>query len=211
MIFNKTQKESMIKIDGQMSIWDVEIIKKTEPISTIPKKVKQAEILFTEILTTIKPIGNEKSVNPLKLTDMQQEFLQKKNIMKNDNLSRVILYCGGGVGIEIKEASEFKTIYVSKEGKAVFEYYSKSKVLPMDKILYYTEVFLPNELQAKNLKSILNDVNSKVKKVIHRKGDENILIELDNNLISLIPNGWKLEFNLYPIDCKESEILIIKK
>jgi hypothetical protein len=137
---------------------------------------------------------------------MQQDYLMYNNIMKNDNLSRLIKFSGGGLGIELKKDVEYRTIYVNKDGKE-FEFYKISPVLPMDKILYYREEFQINEQQKNNLKDILEDVNYNVKRVIHRKGDTNIIIELQDKIISLIPNGWKLEFIINHIKCEEDEIL----
>jgi len=193
MPLNKSQKETCIELEGQLSIWDINITKKTDP-STI-------------ILTKIMPTKNEKLINDFGITDMQQDYLMYNNIMKNDNLSRLIKFSGGGLGIELKKDVEYRTIYVNKDGKERFEFYKILPVLPMDKILYYIEEFQINEQQKNNLKDILEDVNYNVKRVIHRKGDTNIIIELQDKIISLIPNGWKLEFIINHIKCEEDEIL----
>jgi hypothetical protein len=186
MAKNKEKKQERVELEGQLTIWDIEITEKPTPLIEI-------ELLSTEFLSEIAVVENEKYINPLELTDMQQEFLKKNDVMKNENLSRLIIYCGGGLGIETKENNEFLTIYVSKYGKEEFKL-GKSSVLPMDKILYYKEEFKANELQENNLKVILADMKTKVKCVIHRKGDENIIVELEDKVISIIPRGWVLEF-----------------
>lgn len=196
MTRNKSSKEADVVAAGQLSIWDSEIIKK-------PNVVKK-------IIIEILPEENEKFINPFELTDMQHEFLKNKAVMENDNLSRIIKYCSGWLGIEFKYDNEYHTLYINKVGNEEFESNKKSAVLPMDVILYYKEEFKINEIQDDNLKGILEDGKSKIKRVIHRKGDENILIELEDKVVSLKPNGWKLDFNIYQVECKDYEVLNFK-
>lgn len=155
---------------GQISIWDIEIINKN-----LQKK-------------------DEKTVKPLELTDLQQRFIKEKVSMKNENLSRVIKYCGGGLGIELQEETNIRTIYVNEEGKEEFTRENRMPVLPMDKILHSKIADSPlNSLQEEKLKELKG--KHPMAKVIRRKGDENVILELENKVISVNRKGWVLEFN----------------
>jgi hypothetical protein len=188
------QKDQIEILPGQLSIWDVVF---TEKPNKIIKSLKE-----------IKENKNDKPIKPLKLTDKQKEFLNKNQVMKNENLSRIIKYCGGGLGIEIKHNKSYSTIYVNAAGKKEFEFKNKSRVLPMDKIIYYNEDMKANDLQKKKLKEVMQSEN--IKRGVRRKGDENILVECEEKVISINSKGWKLEFNsISKVECSENEILEI--
>jgi hypothetical protein len=49
-----------------------------------------------------------------------------------------------------------------------------------------------------------------IQRVIHRKGDENLLIEASGKIISILVNGWQIEFeSIDHIDCEEDEVYLI--
>ncbi|MCY6957942.1 hypothetical protein [Clostridium brassicae] len=160
----------------QLTIWDIKVVEK-------PKT----------IINKITPKENEKSMKPLELTELQQKFLDKNRIMENENLYRLIKYCGGGLGIELATPGGYKTIYVNKEGKKEFTKDKKLPVLPMDRILFYREDLQPNSLQEEKLQKLKTKYFAA--KEISRKGDENIILELQDKVISINSIGWVLEFN----------------
>jgi hypothetical protein len=199
MARNKIQRETSMEIEGQLTLWDIEITKKPAPFTITEEEVTKTDDLFTKkavldtkILNRDNVIRIDKDINQGKLSIEQQQFLDKNNIMQNENLSRIIRYCGGGLGIELKEGQEYKTIYINQLGKEEFTYNKKSSVIPMDRILFYKESLTTNEIQEDKLKEIKKTLE--IKKIIRRKGDENILIVTAGKVISIIPKGWVLEF-----------------
>jgi hypothetical protein len=196
---NKSKTESFM-LPGQLTLWDIEITEKSKIVTENPisytetvDKVAEIKVLYTELL----PIGisaeTEKSINPLELTDRQQDFLNKNNIYENKNLNRVIKYCGGGLGIELQYGDSFKIVYVNTQGREEFSSNKKIPVLPMDKILYYKSALSEfNNTQEEKLKEILQKTTGA--KVIRRKADDNILIEIQDKVVSINPIGLVLEF-----------------
>lgn len=161
----------------QLTIWDIKVVEK-------PKT----------IINKVTPMGNEKSINLLESTELQQKFLDKNRIMENENLYRLIKYCGGGLGIELATPGGYKTIYVNKEGHEEFTKDKKLPVLPMDKILYCKTVDIPlNSLQENKLEDLRRKYP--LAKIVKRKGDENVILLLEDKVISINAKGWVLEFN----------------
>ncbi|MFV3013913.1 hypothetical protein ACLD43_18600 [Clostridium botulinum] len=176
-------------IEGQLTIWDVQITKKPTPVTK------------TEELTTKNKVKDTKSVNSL--TEIQGRAIEKyKN---SPELNRIIRYCGGGVGIELKLGNSFRSIYINSQGKEEFEFNKVSAVLPMDEILYYKDLLKTNDIQEEKLKNLQEKLE--LKKIIRRKGDENIIIELEHKVISIIPRGWVLEFQECKAIYKEDEVI----
>ncbi|KEH93237.1 hypothetical protein [Clostridium botulinum] len=169
--------------EGQISIFDIQVTKAAKKTTEKPR----------EFINKVTPVKIEKNVNPLKLTELQQKFLDKNSVMKNENLSRLIKYCSGGLGIELIAPGGFKTIYVNKQGIEEFEFYKRINVLPMDQVLYYKHELKINELQEDRLKTIKEKYEDI--KEIRRKGDENIIVEAHGKVISINSKGWILEFN----------------
>lgn len=198
-------KRASSSLEGQLSLWDIEITQKPKEITKTEEKVTENEDLFTISLKEITAIENEKTKRPLELEVKQQEFLQKNKIFENENLIRVISYCSGGLGIEIQEGIEFKTIYVNAEGKEEFTKNKKLPVLPMDKIIYYKNELKANEIQEKKLLSLKQENNDL--KEIRRKGDENIIAELPGRTISINSIGWVLEFQGVKVIYSEDEVV----
>lgn len=187
-------------LDGQLSLWDVEIPKKSiiQEVS-IKNSVLEAKIpdlsMNTDLLIALE----------------QQKVIDSFKI--KGNLSRVILYKGGNLGIEIKEEGNFKTYYMNKNGKEEFNFTKRAPVLPWDKIIYFSceqEKIRFTKIQTDKLQSFLCKSQKDISRVIHRKGDENIFIEFENMVIDLLPNGWELEFKtINHIECDDDEVYMV--
>ena len=96
MAKRRTQERGYIEsIEGQLTIWDVQITKKPAPVTK------------TEELITKNKVKDTEEVNFV--TEMQGKVIDKyKN---SSGLNRIIRYCGGGVGIELNSGNGFRTIY----------------------------------------------------------------------------------------------------
>jgi|GEM_PF-1271212 len=194
MARSNIRKEKCIPIEGQLTLWDIEVTEKPSSFTKPEKKESELNDSFTTLTPVIIKKETEKPQKCLELTSEQQDFLDKNKIFENENLNRVIKYCGGGVGVELLQESNINTIYVNKEGKQEYTFDKKIPVLPMDRILYYkTAVTEFNSKQQERLKDLLREVPNG--KVIKRKGDENILVDVHDMVISINPEGWVLEFN----------------
>lgn len=197
--------KKLTSLEGQVSLWDIEFTQKPKEITKTEEKVTENEDFIRISLKEITTIENEKTEKPLELTVKQQEFLDKNKIYENENLSRVISYCSGGLGIELQEGSEFKTLYVNTEGKEEFTKNKKLPILPMDNIIYYKNELKANEIQEKKLLSLKQENN--YLKEIRRKGDENIIAELPGRTISINSIGWVLEFQEVKAIYSEDEVI----
>lgn len=194
MARNNIRKERGIPIEGQLTLWDIEITEKPSSFTKTEKKESKLNDSFTTLSPVIIKKETEKPQKCIELTSEQQDFLDKNKIFENENLNRVIKYCGGGVGVELLQGSTINTIYVNKEGKQEYTFDKKIPVLPMDKILYYkTAVTEFNSKQQERLTDLLREVPNG--KVIKRKGDENILVDVQDMVISINSAGWVLEFD----------------
>lgn len=173
---SKNNREAMM-LPGQLTIWDIEITEK-------PKKVTETAVSFTKTEEKVIKISDS-------FTELQSKVIEKYKV--HPELNRIIYYCGGGVGIELQHEDSFKTIYVNKQGKEEFTSEKKIPIIPMDKILYYESTRnLANNIQEEKLKELLLKIPQG--KVIKRKSDDNILVELLEEVISINPLGWILEF-----------------
>lgn len=197
--------KKIISLEGQVSLWDIEITQKPKEITKTEENVTESTDLLTISLKKITPIKNEKIEKPLELTVKQQEFLDKNKIYENENLNRVISYCSGGLGIELQEGTEFKTLYINAEGKEEFTKNKKLPVLPMDKIIYYKNEVKANVIQEKKLLSLKQKFSNL--KEIRRKGDENIIAEFPGKVISINSIGWVLEFQGVKATYSEYEVV----
>lgn len=152
-------------IDGQMSIWEID------------KTIKKS---------------NDKSVIKLESKEIKVNNIEQGKIISKyktyENLNRIIGYVGGALGIEIKYKDRFETIYVNKNGLEEFVIGKKSSVLPWDKIIYFKEDLEINNIQKEKIKKIKGQA-------LKRPGDENIIFNQGNKVISVIENGWVLEYD----------------
>lgn len=197
----------------QMSMFDIgfasnvvtkdKILDKKELILDINKPAMAKDILIENSTPKV-----DKVKKPLELTAEQQNFINQNKIMENENLSRVILYADGSLGVELNRMNNFETLYINTNGEKEFTLSKKSPVLPNDKISYYKTDFDINTIQQQKLQEVKEQYKNKIKRIIHRHGDENILIEVEGKLFDIIPKGWVLEFTeTTHIDCKQDEIL----
>lgn len=200
MARRKSKCPEVIKqIDGQMSVWDLDLNEKDEE-----QLVK--EVLEQQFSLEKKVIENENLQNSLDMTDKQQKFLEKYKIMESENLSRIVLVCGGGVLIEQIDRDKYQTLYLNREGVAECSFNKRISLVPMDKIIYYKDDMKPNELQEEKLLVI----QDKVTKVLKRKGDENIIAIAAGKVISINKQGWVLEYKGVQAVYDESEVIEIK-
>lgn len=206
----------------QLSLFDMDftltkekVTKNRVPFTKIPSLVVKVGQSFTKSLAENSKPKIEKVKKPLELTAEQQNFLNQNKIMENENLSRLILYAGNSLGIETlcKYAINadgtpyYKTIYLNREGKEEFTM-QKTPVLPTDRIIYYKTDFEINEVQKQKLQEVKETYKGKIKRIIHRHGDENILVEVEGKLLDIIPKGWILEFTeATHVDCSQDEVL----
>lgn len=179
---------------GQLSIFDIPIMEKPKRITKIVEKITETKILNTNIQ---------------KISQEQQRVIDAYK--SNKSLNRIIKYCSGGIGIELMYEDSFKTIYVNTKGIEDFALPKKSSVLPMDTILYYKPSNTQaTHIQEERLKDLLDHIE--FKRIIKRKGDENILIEAKGKIIDILQNGWVLEFeSISSIDCSEDEVYRLPK
>nr|WP_205606609.1 hypothetical protein [Clostridium sporogenes] len=152
-------------IDGQVSIWDID------------KNIKKS---------------NDKPVIKLENKEIKINNIEQSKIIAKyktyENLNRIIGYAGGALGIEIKYKDRHETIYVNKNGLEEFVIKKKSSVLPWDKIIYFKEDLEINNIQKEKIKKIKGQA-------LKRSGDENIIFNQGNKVISVIENGWVLEYD----------------
>ncbi len=160
-------------IPGQINIFDYE------------KQSK--DIIFNKLLI--------KNNNVLSVFSLDQKIKYSK-LLETKRIRRVILYCSGVIGIETWSGSSVKTTCIYKDGSE-FSYTGASGVLPMDKIIYYSGFKIKtSDVQIKRINRLKANEACNIKRIIKRKGDFNILLELDNKVSSILLNGWVLDFNL---------------
>ncbi len=117
-----------VVLDGQISIFDM--------FTEKYKKVTENKILGAQktILDTKK---DKMDIIHHEITLEQQNIIDKYK--SKDNINRIIHYGGGGVGIELKNSDEFKTIYVNKQGLEEIKWDKQIRVLDMDKVIFTLE------------------------------------------------------------------------
>lgn len=155
--------------EGQLSFWDIEI----------PTSSNIVEKATEEVIRVVKGI-----------TDKQEQIIEKYRVI--EQLNRVIQYAGGGVGIELKNDNGFNTIYVNKVGEEEFVTLTQVPVQPIDKIITAKEEYEINEIQTIRLEDLKQKY--KIKSYIKRNGDKNIIVKLNEKVISINPQGWILEY-----------------
>jgi hypothetical protein len=186
----KNYKNLPEQLPGQLTLWDIEITKKPEEV-------------------TEKPVSSTKAVEKIEKINKSFTEQQAKAIDKyktSSELNRIIYYCGRGVGIELQYENTYKTIYVNTRGEEEFTLNRKTPILPMDEILYYkTPEARFNNTQEERLKDLLQKTPDA--KVIKRKGDDNILLEYADKVVSINSIGWVLEFKGCKAVYKEDELI----
>lgn len=204
-------RRSPKQIEGQVSLWDIEITKIDVLNAKSDKLFTKTKEDVTEIFNSIRNLSNEdlnckneSLQSNLEMTDKQQKFLDKYKIMTSEDLSRVILTCGGGVLIEMINKDSYQTMYLNRDGINECVFNKRIALVPMDKIIYYRDDMKPNELQEEKLLAI----QDKVTKVLKRKGDENIIAIAAGKVISINKQGWVLEYKGVQAIYDESEVRV---
>lgn len=197
----KQDKNKIEFIDGQISIFDLKITEKPKKVTKIEVSVTKSNDLTTENKESFTNIAVE-------ITQQQQKVIDK--FKATQIVNRIIIYAKGSIGIEVKEAG-FTTHYISREGKEEFCFNAKSPVLPWDKIIYYMQEKVPLvKEQVDKLQALLSKRRDDIKRVLHRKGDENLLVECGGRIISILANGWQIEFKSKElINCEDDEVYLI--
>ncbi len=154
-----------VLIDGQLSIWEID--------KTIKKSYDKPVIKLENKEIKIDNIDQTKIIAKYKTYE---------------NLNRIIGYVGGALGIEVKYKDRFETIYVNKKGEEEFVIKKKSSILPWDKVIYFKEDLEINNIQKEKIKKIKGQA-------LKRPGDENIIFNQGSKVMSVIENGWVLEYD----------------
>lgn len=174
-------------IEGQVTLWNMEVVEKP----TTPK-------IEQNIMQPKKEPVEVKNYS----SNIEKAIAKYKEL---ENVNRIIKYCSGGLGVEIKEEDSYKTIWVNREGKEEAVFQGKTSVLPMDRIIYYTEELKANELQEERLREL--KVSKSDLEEIRRKGDENIIAIANNRIYSINSKGWILEYENIKAIYTEDEVI----
>ena len=183
------------QLKGQLSIFDINITKYDEKITEIPK-------------LSPKPIMNkiDKDERPLKLTAQQEKFLSDNKILENENLSRIIIYACGHIGIEYEGPEGIETIVYNKGAEEILRRPKEIAIIAIDKVYYSKKDYEINDIQKTRLEKIREDFN--IKHIISRKGDKNLIVIHENGVIGVNPMGWTMNYeNINNIEYTEDEIL----
>ncbi len=170
------------KVDGQLSIWDIESINKEN------KAAENKQIKVEELYEGIKV--PQKQCQRVHSLDGYDKYISKGNV------TRIIKHCGGGSLIETYNFNGgYSSIYVNKLGNEEFSFNKQAPVLPMDEVIFYDGAEIVNtSIQEEVLEKIQGSFDN-IEKAIRRRGDYNLLIKAGNKLISILQDGKVLEFN----------------
>lgn len=103
-----------------------------------------------------------------------------------DGANRIIR-TGNYINVEYKKGTSYRTVMINREGKEVLELDRKAPVHPFSKVIYAAEDFEINILQKERARTFN-------KSILKRYGDENLIIDCGNKIVSILPNGWALEY-----------------
>ncbi|MBV4429468.1 hypothetical protein [Clostridium tyrobutyricum] len=178
-------------LPGQMSVFD---------IGYETMKLHTAEFIHN------KPVPHTDSKD---ITPMQEKTL--KRFISDYEVSRAAK-CGKSLEIEVVNADGFIAYWIGENGREDFHFNKRASILSWDKVVYYSEKFKEpplTEIQKQHFDEFLEENDcKKIERIIHRKGDLNILIEYSGKIIDIISNGWVLEFNnIKHINCMEDEVV----
>jgi len=171
-------------LEGQIFLWDI----------IAEREIQKQESVVLETI-------NYKKYS--QLTEEQQKIVTA--FVESPKLNRIVHACGGGLVIELKEGDEYSTKYFNKLGIEEFKFNKKISVLPMDKIIENRVEFITNARQEEALYRIKEKLSEF--KAIKRIGDENILVETSNKVISITAEGRIIEFNDVQAIYTEDEVL----
>lgn len=151
-------------------------------------------------------VVKKQQAKPSETTELQKII---ETYIDAESTSRIVKNISGSIQVEIKSKADLKTLYFNKSGSLEFQYNKKATVLPWDKIVFYRSKHIElSNIQQQKLKEVKQKYTSDINKVIHRHGDENVLVEISNKVLSIIPKGWVLEFNnINHVECAKDEVL----
>lgn len=170
-----------VQVEGQLSLWDIEIPKKEVSFTKIDEKVTKMDRSFTKVT----PGGT-----------VEEDILNKYR----DTADKIIKTCSGRYIVHINNGS----IHHTGKGDIDFKTETLTPILPIDKILYSKNDELINEIQKKVLLRLKSENN--VKQVIKRYGDKNYIVITDYETLAINPKGWILNFKSEAI-FNENEII----
>ena len=176
-------------IQGQVSLWDLEITKTEEKRTKEPVWRTKTIVLDTKTYKTITP---------------EQQAITDKYKARED-LSRIIHTRSKYLVIELINNKEYESIYYNEKGLEEFRHSKKALVLINDKILKFNGEFKANELQEKRLYNLKDKYPECIE--IRRKGDENIILILKDKIVSINSLGWELEFFEYKAIYEDDEVV----
>lgn len=140
------------------------------------------------------PLDGQLSIFDIKIPEEKAQPSIVREISKisidiekyKDGANRIIR-TGNYINVECKEGSNYRTVMINREGKEVLELDRKAPMHPFSKVIYAAEDFEINILQ-KERAITFN------KSILKRYGDENLIIDCGNKIVSILPNGWALEY-----------------
>ena len=189
-------------LPGQISVFDILSSVQSKPKITHNPQTTDSGRIASDIE---KVKSNQAACAP---TEQQKKVLEK--FITGKEVCRAVL-TNKSIQIEVAVSGEFQTHWISANGSEECCFDKRASVFPKDKILYYSPEYESVEfskIQKEILDEYVKSDRFKVKRIIHRKGDLNILIELPGKIINILPNGWDLEFNnLDHVECSQYEIL----
>lgn len=195
----KSKEVPYTMVPGQISIFDIDVTK-------FNKKVTEVEVKTTKLSSNATETKIDKDKRPLKLTAQQEKFLSDNKILENENLSRIIIYACGHIGIELKESLGVKTSIYDRECKLVTEFDKEINVIALDKIYYSSIKYELTDMQLKKLEELKSKIKSY--KVIQRFGDRNLTIVHPNGVTSINTKGWVLDYiSITDVKHKKEEVL----
>jgi hypothetical protein len=67
-----------------------------------------------------------------------------------------------------------------------------------------------NIVQTNKIQELLCTSRDKIQRIIHRKGDDNAIIEFSGKVISILPSGWILDYeSITEVECSQEEIFMV--
>lgn len=200
------QSKTTKQIEGQVSLWDIEITKSDKLFTKTKEDITEIINPITNLSEEDLKCDNEKSEKELIVTDKQQRFLEKNKVMENESLSRITLLCSGSLLVEFIFGENYKTICINKDGVIELSYDKRIAIIPMDKIVYFKNDVIINDIQAKRVEPF----KQAGLKIVKREGDENIMAIAKDKVISINKQGWVLEYRNIQAIYDASEIVEIK-
>lgn len=146
-----------------------------------------------KIKTPLQQLDGQLSIFDIKIPkekpqpSIVREFSRISIDLEKYKDSNRIIQTGTYFNVEYKEGASYRTVMINREGKEVLELDRKAPVHPFSKVIYAAEDFEINILQKERTRTFN-------KSILKRYGDENLIIDCGNKIVSILPNGWVLEY-----------------